>query len=213
MTTDLIALREAIKAREFFKTPAGATTELLRRLHVGGVAFECCAGDGAIAAVLAKDNRLTEILTNDLDRTLPQTYHSDATDPRFWVGLGAGRDRPRWVISNPPFSKAHLIVPPALATIGRVAMLLRITWLEPCDGREAFLARYPPWQLIVLPRISFTGDGRTDAATCAWFIWDRFATQPCRHPIIVVPEQNPTLRLPGLELDDELMSAQGLDGI
>ena len=44
-----------------------------------------------------------------------------------------------------------------------------------CEGRGAWLAAYPPTTLIVLPRISFTGDGNTDSATCAWFVWDRDA--------------------------------------
>jgi hypothetical protein len=50
-------------------------------------------------------------------------------------------------------------------------MLLRLSYLEPCNNRAEFLSVNPP-SLIVLPRISFTGDGKTDNVTCAWFVWD-----------------------------------------
>jgi hypothetical protein len=36
-----------------------------------------------------------------------------------------------------------------------------------------WLAEHPPTKLIVLPRISFTGDGKTDSVTCAWYVWER----------------------------------------
>lgn len=53
-------------------------------------------------------------------------------------------------------------------------MLLRVSFLEPCNDRAEFLAAHPP-RLFVLPRISFTGDGKTDNVTCAWYVWDKEA--------------------------------------
>ncbi len=47
--------------------------------------------------------------------------------------------------------------------------------LEPCEGRGAWLAAHPPQALIVLPRMSFTGEGKTDSVTCAWVVWAREA--------------------------------------
>ena len=79
-----------------------------------------------------------------------------------------------WVVSNPPFSIAHEIVPLALehARVG-VAMLLRLSFLEPVKNRVAFLQAHPPTSITVLPRISFTGDGKTDSVTCAWLVWQK----------------------------------------
>jgi hypothetical protein len=50
-------------------------------------------------------------------------------------------------------------------------MLLRLSYLEPTEDRGAWLNSHPPTDLIVLPRISFTGNGKTDSVTCAWIVW------------------------------------------
>lgn len=59
------------------------------------------------------------------------------------------------------------------AAIVGVAMLLRLSYLEPTKDRGHWLNDHPPTQMIVLPRISFTGDGKTDSVTCAWMIWHK----------------------------------------
>ena len=41
--------------------------------------------------------------------------------------------------------------------------------------RGAWLNEHPPTTLIVLPRISFTGNGKTDSVTCAWMVWEKNA--------------------------------------
>ena len=81
-------------------------------------------------------------------------------------------------MSNPPFGAAPRIVPLAVEhAVAGVAMLLRLSYLEPCENRSQWLSEHPPTRLIVLPRISFTGDGRTDSVTCGWFVWERHALQ------------------------------------
>jgi hypothetical protein len=133
-----------------------------------GSVLEPCSGDGAIVEPLKEEARITSVRTNDLDRRFVADSHDDATDPRWWSSL----PQHDWVITNPPFVDAHQIVPLACKHAKEgVAMLLRITYLEPCEGRAVWLAENPPDGLIVLPRISFTGDGSTDSATCAWMIW------------------------------------------
>lgn len=156
------------RLNDFYPTPSWATRELLSRVHIKGSVIEPCAGAGDIVAPLCDESRITLVDTNDLDRNHVAKMHEDATDQRWWAGLPEFD----WVITNPPFSVAHKILPLAFeyAKTG-VAMLLRITYLEPCEGRSAWLNQYPPDGLIVLPRISFTGDGDTDSATCAWMIW------------------------------------------
>jgi hypothetical protein len=95
--------------------------------------------------------------------------NADATSPAFWDGLEPDID---WVVSNPPFTCCTPIIVGAFRVARKgVAMLLRLSYLEPCNDRAEFLAAHPP-SLIVLPRISFTGDGKSDNVTCAWFVWD-----------------------------------------
>lgn len=149
-----------------YYTPASAVGTLLKYIHVDGCrVMEPMSGDGAIARKLVAAG--AEVITNDINPDVLALTHHDATDPDFWT-LGGGVE---WVITNPAFDVAHQVVPLAVQHANNVAMLLRLSFLEPCANRAMFLADCPPASLIVLPRISFTGDGKTDTVTCAWMLW------------------------------------------
>lgn len=180
------------REHDFYPTPAWATRELLTRINISGVVLEPCAGKGDITSVLIDDHRISDVWDNDLDYRHPVTSHHDATDPNYWHSHGCD-----YVVTNPPFNLAHKIVPMAVAKarIG-VYMLLRLSYLEPCDGRAGWLKAHPPNVLLVLPRISFTGDGKTDNMTCAWFGWDKHR---CGQTIeIVSPVEDGTLLSEGI---------------
>ncbi len=151
-----------------YYTPESAVQTLLDHVHISGRVMECCSGEGAIALPLVGHG--CQVITNDLNPEMPALMHRDATEADWWW-KGKGID---WVVSNPPFKQAAQIVPlaHAAATVG-VAMLLRLSYLEPCADRADFLSQYPPTTLIVLPRISFTGNGKTDSVTCAWMVWSK----------------------------------------
>lgn len=156
------------REHDFYPTPQLATRELLSRVNIRGRVLECCSGAGDIVTPLTEDKRITLVDTNDLDRRHLAKWHEDATDAAWWKTL----PEYDWIVTNPIFLSAHKILPLAVkhAKIG-VAFLLRITYLEPCEGRGLWLSELPPDGLIVLPRISFTEDGGTDSATCAWMVW------------------------------------------
>ena len=164
------------KLDQYF-TPAHATRELLKHIRLSGNVFECCVGDGGIYNELTGWDMLW---SNDLDPNLKADFHNDVTQDWSFVF-----ERCDWVVSNPPFNVASRILPLAFnyCRIG-MAMLLRLSYLEPCLDRDKWLARHPLTKLIVLPRISFTGDGKTDNVTCAWMVWDKTAAQ---QEIVVVP--------------------------
>lgn len=164
-------------------TPASASRELLKHINVNNCyVLECCAGDGAISNVIQTESGVAAVKTNDIDDSLGADWTADITNPEVWKTFPTGC---HWVISNPPFNRAAEILPLALnyARIG-IAMLLRLSYLEPCFDRAIWLSEYPPSKLIVLPRISFTNDGKTDNVTCAWMVWDKRTTA---QEIIVVP--------------------------
>jgi hypothetical protein len=155
----------ARRANDFYPTPAWATQELLRHVNIRGSLFECCVGKGDIANVLRSEIG-PMVVTNDIDKAHHADVHFDASQDKLW------QLRPDWTITNPPFSCAIDIVKRAHAAsrVG-VAMLLRLSFLEPTEDRGAWLNDNPPQKIIVLPRISFTGDGKTDSVTCAWMVW------------------------------------------
>jgi hypothetical protein len=168
------------RAFDFYPTPAWATRVLLQYAGVGGSVYEPCAGAGDIATVLEDYRHIGHVTTNDIDRSRRVDFHEDAREAAAWTY------RPDWVVSNPPFSDAMAITMFAVGKAKRgVAMLLRLSFLEPTAERGPWLAEHPPTHLIVMPRISFTGDGKTDSVTTAWLVWDKHA---CGQQVIVVPK-------------------------
>ncbi len=126
-----------------------------------------CCGDGRMAMALASRFDIVEL--NDVDRfNRAAQYLYDASRPDLYEAHDCD-----WVVTNPPFSQAGEIAHQCLqhARVG-VALLLRCTFGEPCKGRQ-WLIEWPPTALLMLPRISFTGDGSTDSAPCWWFVWSR----------------------------------------
>lgn len=157
--------------RDFYPTVPAATRVLLSRVRIAGVVVEPCVGAGDIASVLAGPLRC--VVTNDIDRSRPADFHRDATSPSAWR-VFEREGQIDWVVTNPPFNRAEAIVPLAYEHARKgVAMLLRLSYLEPCGERAEWLAEHPPTAALVLPRISFTGDGKTDSTTCAWFVWEK----------------------------------------
>lgn len=163
------------RAHDFYPTVhEWATDELLKRVKVGGCVLEPCSGAHHMTRQLQKGG--LEVVTNDL-YTDDADFRLDAAGDELWRAI-----EPDWVVSNPPFNLAPVIVPKAVAhaKIG-CAFLLRITFGEPCKNRAEFLSTHPPDAFFWMPRMSFTEDGKTDNCTCGWFVWSKHA--------LALPEQ------------------------
>lgn len=184
---------------DFYRTPALLTRTLLSRVQLKGNVLECCSGDGAIAQELEKHRYQSSyhvtfnVLTNDLVGQFCNQANVDVTQEASWDNLTHGllsaeqsgkigwnhssRLLPfDWVITNPPFSKAHKIVPLAYKyTQTGIAMLLRLSYLEPCSNRAQWLQqhRHNLSNLIVFsPRPKFRSDtSGSDSVTVPWFVW------------------------------------------
>lgn len=162
------------RENDAYFTPTSATEQLVKRVRLTGAVCEPCVGEHAIADVIRRES-ITRLITNDLDRKRTADHHEDAAHFVFWRKLEAlgGID---WVVTNPPFLVAVEILKYAQAHARKgVAMLLRLSILEPCDDRGEWLQEHPPTRLMVLPRISFTGDGKTDSVTLGWCVWQQDA--------------------------------------
>ena len=149
-----------------YYTPEWAVDQLLAEIKLEGVVLEPFSGTGQISRAIAVLGH--EVITNDINLQDPTHHHLDLYYPNNWNEL----PNPSWVITNPPFILVDRVIPLAYqkASIG-LATLLRLSFLEPTYGRQDFLVQHPPTMIIVLPRISFTGDGKTDSVTTAWFVW------------------------------------------
>lgn len=166
------------RTNDQYFTPAFATRGLLNRVPIRGTVLECCAGENDITDALR--SAVTYVFTNDIDPSIGKAdYHLDASLPESWT-----RFHPvDWVVTNPPFNQAPLIVPLAFefARVG-IAMLLRKTYTEPCFDRQDWLLDHKDnfSDQIFLPRISFTGNGKSDNVACDWYVWTKEKVAGCK---------------------------------
>lgn len=160
---------------DFYETGRHAVDSLLCRVSLGPSVLEPCVGRRAIATPLLERN--FHVFMGDLNPEFdPGRIARDAC---WWLSDNAdvsGVVRPKLpvgvdVATNPPFNEANRIVPAFVRAGHRCAFLLRLSWLEPTEDRQEFLAGHPPSGVIVLPRYSFTVDGKTDSVTAAWMLW------------------------------------------
>ena len=147
------------------------------KLSTGGI-FEPCAGKRHISDELAKQGYI--VTSTDLEDAGNHPYGGqpvDATTREFWEWWSADNEI-AWTVTNPPFNAAPDILPHALeySSIG-IAMLLRVTYIEPCKNRAQWLIENADQMTHVIPvnpRPKFRADRKgTDSATLAWFVWDK----------------------------------------
>ena len=144
-----------------YETGAHAVDELRRRIEIQGPVTEPCSGMGTISRCFVD----CDVRTNDIDPEMPSQLHEDARQ----LSLRCGDE---WIVTNPPFGEVLSIVSHFVELGARCAFLLRLSFLEPTLARGSWLSARPPTGIIVLPRYSFTGDGKTDSVTCAWMLWN-----------------------------------------
>ena len=167
--------------RDLYETGSAAVDALLRRVDVGYQVIEPCAGGGAIARALVAGPGMSTnryVYKMDIDRT--HTVHAVADASTVQV---PERMRSWDVVTNPPYvdSLPLRILENLHVRQGmRCAFLLRLSWLEPTPvgspkrgilPRREFMRDHPPSRVIVLPRFSYTGDGKSDSVTCFWGCW------------------------------------------
>lgn len=160
---------------DYYPTPDAITRILLKYIQPGGVIVEPCAGHGAIAGCLPSG-----VWTNEPypPKDFEPDSLEDATDSNFWETLVEQVGEIDWVITNPPYGS---LVTPILANglrySRRVAMLLRLSYLEPCEERAAMLQEYESLishVIILNPRPQFRLDvPGTDNITSAWVVWQQ----------------------------------------
>ncbi len=161
-----------------------AVEQLLDALEypLTGTCLDCCAGEVSSAKVLAEKTRL-RVITNNINPDLSTDYHQDVSIQVGWQRL----PDVNWVISTPPYSKAPTIIPLAYEKVKTgIIMLLKLSYLEPCQDRVEWLIEQPPTKLICIPQILSSNKRDSDSTALAWFVWLKDPSIKIRQPLTFI---------------------------
>ena len=162
-------------ARDAYWTPPHLTQALLDRVpEVRGTVWEPCAGAGWMLDVLGAEGPRVAYGTDVLPQREDVREHDFLVDD--WRDVHPAGDPPDWIVTNPPFVLGADILRHALSITPRVALLVRLTFLEGTRDRLDLFREHPPARVIMLPRTAFPrGDGRpqsgTDSVPPCWLVW------------------------------------------
>ena len=154
---------------DFYPTPPMATERLLDIEKFDGDIWECACGDGAISKVLEQHNY--------------KVYSSDLIDRGYGetgIDFLTSNYKSDNIITNPPFKLSLPFVYKALeSTKGKVAFLLRITFLEGVARQKMFQETPLENVYIFSRRITFTNPNNNKKThgggmlAFAWFVWNK----------------------------------------
>lgn len=152
---------------DFYPTPAWATQVLIDNENFKGRIWEPACGDGAMANVFLKNG--FEVKSSDL---YDRAYGETGVD--FITSTGIEEN----IVTNPPFHSAEEFVHAGLKrSTKKLALLLRLAFLESAGRQKTIFSVYPPSTIWVFSeRITFYPKGavRKGSGTTAyaWFVWD-----------------------------------------
>lgn len=156
---------------EFYETPGWCVRRLLEGVDLCGAWWlDPCVGEGAIPRVLPGvrwgcfDIRRTAYTEANPDSCIVGDYLA--------MDLKAPASNYSVALFNPPFSKALEFVKQAYGHCRIVAMLHRMSWVGSAGRIDPDWMNAHPFSEHLLPnRVSFTGDGRSDAQEYQWHVW------------------------------------------
>lgn len=178
-TSVMASRREPPDSLDFFPTPPWGTRALCEILRDDialseRTCWEPACGEGHMAAPLKE--YFAEVYASDV---FPYgSDHQDATlDFLAAASAPAGRKRPDWIITNPPFKVAESFAANAIAIATEgVALLVRTSWLEGVGRYERLFSRYRPAMVaqfverLPMHRGRWEPNGST-ATSYVWVVW------------------------------------------
>lgn len=171
MAKNSFMARQNVEEHDFYPTPDYATEALLdRELFEEGVIWECACGDGAISKIL-KSRGLQVFSTDLINRGYGEVRNLDFIQelPDIY--------KAKHIITNPPFKLAKSFIEQALyMTTGKVAMLLRLAFLESADRYELFKTTPLKTVYVFSKRLTMSAKGKGASKggmiPFAWFVWE-----------------------------------------
>lgn len=171
---------------DYYATPYQATEMLLDEVKFSGNFLEPCVGGGHIVDVIKRYYPDECVYGVDIvDRGYPNTLVADFLKHDF---LGQKFDN---VVTNPPFSLAQEFLEKSMEVVnngGKIAMFLKIQFLEGAKRREMF-KKYPPKYIYVFVKrqapwnngspVDEKGKPWSSTMCFAWFVWEKgFTGEP-----------------------------------
>ncbi|HEY1935300.1 MAG TPA: hypothetical protein VGG99_25115 [Acetobacteraceae bacterium] len=159
-----------LEGPDFFPTPGWATHALIGNEPFDGRIWEPACGDGAMVRVLRDTGCLVDA-TDLFDRGYGQSGIDFLTSSRIVENI----------VTNPPYNSAEGFVQAGLAqSTKKLALLLRLAFLEGANRQRTIFAKTPPTRVWVFSeRITFYPAGAVQKGSgttaYAWFVWDRQA--------------------------------------
>lgn len=165
---------------DYYATPYIATEMLLDEVKFEGNFLEPCVGGGHIAEIIKKYYPNECVYGSDLvDRGYPNTLVCDFLEYNFFGNKFNN------LVTNPPYSLAQEFLEKGMEVItdgGKIAMFLKIQFLEGAKRREMFL-KYPPKYIYVFSKrqnpwrngspVDEKGKPWASTMCFAWFIWEK----------------------------------------
>ena len=160
----------ARKGADFYPTPSWGTKALIKYETFDGSILEPCCGDGAMSEILKETG--CPIISSDL-------YARGYGSQNDFFSLQGPYEN---IITNPPYNVAEDILEHALKiSTKKVALLLRLAFLESIKRYRKFYSHIPPTRVYVFTeRLSMYPAGEVikggGVTPHAWFIWDKSDT-------------------------------------
>jgi len=162
---------------DFFVTHPSSVETLLRVEKFPGVVWEPVCGDGTMARTLELGDGVARVAASDVaDRGFG--FRRDFLKTTMLFG-GVNH-----IVTNPPFELADQFVRHALrlGPPGKVAMFLRLAFLEGSRRGETIFRTHPPSRVWVFSRRQALrrngGEWQSGLIAFAWYVWDRGSSGP-----------------------------------
>ena len=157
--------------QDYYSTPPEAVEYLLNYESFSHDVLEPCVGGGAIADVLTQHGYQVTCI-DIVDRGYPDTIVGDFLK---YEGSFDGD-----VITNPPYNIQTSFVLKCLGVGRKVALLLKLSFLETIDRYDSIFCECPPNRVYVfVKRISCLKNGEDTckgSSVCyCWYVWDQEA--------------------------------------
>ena len=158
------------EGEDFYPTPAWATKVLLAHETFEGDIWEPACGNGAMSEVLKTTGN--DVISTDLYNRGYGTSDCNFLSLVYPETISN-------IITNPPYNLAEEFVHTGLRLASRkLALLLRLSFLESAKRFESIFSRSPPSRIWVFSeRITFYPNGiqtgGTGTLAYAWFVWDK----------------------------------------